>query len=136
MIGRQGAHCGNINFASGKFWATEHAVVANPLTKFATNWLGEVLRAMDLNQYSISAAQPGLSVSTIKALKIPVPPVAEQQLIDSFLDRENSRIEAIYSKISEAVDTLREYRSALISAAMTVSFRQACIAQKKNVIHT
>ena len=62
LIGRQGALCGNINYASEKFWASEHAVVATPIKPVDSFWLGEMLRNMNLNQYSIAAAQPGLSV--------------------------------------------------------------------------
>ena len=54
LIGRQGALCGNINYASGKFWASEHAVVATPIKQVNTVWLGEILRAMNLNQYSVA----------------------------------------------------------------------------------
>jgi type I restriction enzyme, S subunit len=86
LIGRQGALCGNINYASGRFWASEHAVVVTPITQLATTWLGELLRAMNLNQYSVSAAQPGLSVDAISALKIPVPPTKEQRAIADYLD--------------------------------------------------
>jgi len=119
LIGRQGALCGNINYSSGRFWASEHAIVVNPLTDFAAGWLGEVLRAMNLNQYSISAAQPGLSVSTIGALKIPVPPLPEQHAIAAYLDRETTKLDRLVAKVEEAITRLQEYRSALITAAVT-----------------
>jgi len=119
LIGRQGALCGNINYATGKFWASEHAVVVNPLSPFVTKWLGEVLRAMNLNQYSVSAAQPGLSVSAISALKVPVPHFKEQQNIALFLERETSKIDQLITKIETAIERLQEYRTALITAAVT-----------------
>jgi len=46
LIGRQGALCGNINYAKGEFWASEHAVVVAPREEIAVRWLGELLRAM------------------------------------------------------------------------------------------
>lgn len=53
LIGRQGALCGNINYASGKFWASEHAVVASPIKRLDSVWLGEMLRAMNLTNQSV-----------------------------------------------------------------------------------
>ncbi len=119
LIGRQGALCGNINYASGQFWASEHAVVVSPLTVFATTWMGELLRAMNLNQYSLSAAQPGLSVERILALRIPVPPVPEQHAIADYLDRETTKIDGMAAKVETAIERLQEYRMALITAAVT-----------------
>ena len=40
LIGRQGALCGNINYAKGEFWASEHAVVVTPREQVAVHWLG------------------------------------------------------------------------------------------------
>ena len=53
LIGRQGALCGNINYASGRFWASEHAVVVAPRKPVNVRWLGELLRFMNLNQHSV-----------------------------------------------------------------------------------
>ena len=36
LIGRQGALCGNVHFVSGKFWASEHAVVTTIVTVHST----------------------------------------------------------------------------------------------------
>ena len=119
LIGRQGALCGNINYASDRFWASEHAIVVNPLKRFSVTWLGELLRAMNLNQYSVSAAQPGLSVSQIGALKIPVPPICEQTAIATYLDMETATIDKLTSKVEQAIERLQEYRTALITAAVT-----------------
>jgi len=119
LIGRQGALCGNVNYAMGRFWASEHAIVVSPLTDFATVWLGELLRSMNLNQYSISAAQPGLSVEMINRLKIPVPPLPEQRAIADYLDRETGKIDRMVEKVRAAIERLQEYRTALITAAVT-----------------
>jgi len=72
IVGRQGALCGNVNVVDGKFWATEHAVVASPRSGFKAmpvGWLRYLLESMNLNQYSLASAQPGLAVSRILQLK-------------------------------------------------------------------
>lgn len=81
LIGRQGALCGNINFASGEFYATEHAVVVYEYSGTNMQWAGLTLRALNLNQYATSVAQPGLAVNKINKVLIPLPPLAEQKRI-------------------------------------------------------
>lgn len=50
---------------------------------------------------------------------LPVVPELEQRAIAAFLDRETARIDALVSKVHEAIDRLKELRTALISAAVT-----------------
>ncbi len=119
LIGRQGALCGNINYADGKFWASEHAVVATSVSAYNLFWFGESLRTMNLNQYSQSAAQPGLSVDHIKNFFIPVPSPNEQDVIAAYLDHETTKIDQTISNIENQIDLLQEYRTTLISEVVT-----------------
>ncbi|CCH55574.1 type I restriction enzyme, S subunit [Fibrisoma limi BUZ 3] len=119
LIGRQGALCGNINYAYGDFWASEHAVVCRMLGNDNVTWLGELLRIMNLNQYSISAAQPGLSVEVIKNLSLPVPPIKEQTNIADYISRDLSKLDKLQMATQDSIDLLKERRSALITAAVT-----------------
>ena len=119
LVGRQGALCGNINYACGKFWATEHAIVCYPKQEFAQIWLGELLRAMNLGQYSLSAAQPGLSVERVKNLRMPLPPLAEQQSIASYLDTKCHEIDSLISLKQQKIEMLKDYKKSIIFEAVT-----------------
>jgi type I restriction enzyme, S subunit len=119
LIGRQGALCGNINYAEGRFWATEHALVATPHEAFSAKWLGSLLGAMNLNQYSVSAAQPGLAADLVSRLRIPVPPPDEQYAIATYLDRETKRLDELVRAKEGLLELLAEKRRALITSAVT-----------------
>lgn len=119
LIGRQGALCGNINYASGKFWATEHAVVCHPIKQYNVMWLGSLLEIMNLNQYSIASAQPGLSVDRIKQLEIPLPPFEEQEKIGSIIEKKDSDIKRTISELQSQIEDLRLYKSSIITEAVT-----------------
>lgn len=118
LIGRQGALCGNINLANGKFWATEHAIVCNPITQFDYFWLAKQLELMNLNQYSLAAAQPGLSVDVIKNLFIVFPPIDEQKIISDYLLKYDKADFSVTRKITTSISLLKEKRAAIISAAI------------------
>ena len=81
IIGRQGALCGNVNRATGEFYATEHAVCVETYSQISVAWACLFLTAMNLNQYATATAQPGLAVANINEVYIPLPPLAEQHRI-------------------------------------------------------
>ena len=86
LIGRQGALCGNVNYANGKFRATEHAVVVQPVEEIDTRWLYYKLTAMNLGQYATGAAQPGLAVSKLEQLPLTIPSYEDQKRTAKMFD--------------------------------------------------
>jgi type I restriction enzyme, S subunit len=118
LIGRQGALCGNIKYASGEFWASEHAIVADLQDNGEVRWLGELLTSMNLNQHSQSAAQPGIAVDVIANLSIPVPPRNAQKAIAQYLHRETTDIDALIAAKQRLLDLLVEKRRAIVAEAI------------------
>ena len=119
LIGRQGALCGNVHIARGRFWASEHAVVASLASGYKIDWFGAVLTAMNLNQYSISAAQPGLAVERVLNLHLPVPPKQEQRRIAGHIDGATADIDAAIARAHRQVELVEEYRTRLIADVVT-----------------
>jgi type I restriction enzyme, S subunit len=68
---------------------------------------------------ALGATIKGINIRDLKRASIPVPPREEQERIAKFLDWETRRIDALVAKVREAIDRLKELRTALISAAVT-----------------
>lgn len=119
LIGRQGALCGNINYAEDKFWVTEHAVVCYPKETYNTLWFGEVLRLMNLGQYSLASAQPGLAVERIKGLYVPNPSIEEQNKIALFLKQNIGKIDLYARHCQRQITLLQERKQIIINEVVT-----------------
>ncbi|MGF0016914.1 restriction endonuclease subunit S [Mitsuokella jalaludinii] len=107
IIGRQGALCGNINRAKGKFYATEHAVLTTTFANTDVSWACYFLKALNLNQYATATAQPGLAVSKINQVLIPLPPLAEQHRIVAKIEELQPDINA-YDKAQTKLRTIEQ----------------------------
>jgi len=66
-----------------------------------------------------SATLAILDQEEIADILLALPEVKEQQLISSFLDRETAWIDGLVAKVEAAIDRLQEYRTALITTAVT-----------------
>ena len=119
LIGRQGALCGNINYANGRFYASEHAIVSYPLHGENVVWLGETMRTCDFNRYSQTAAQPGIAVNVIKNIAFPYPSIKEQNDIANYLTKRCASIDNVLSKAQHQVELLQEYKQSLITEVVT-----------------
>lgn len=122
IVGRQGALCGNINFAKGKFYATEHAVVVDCYANMNMACVGLFLKALNLNQYATATAQPGISVAKILETVFPLPPLAEQHRIVAKVEELMARIDDL-EKTETELEKLKaafpgDMKAALLQAAM------------------
>ena len=119
LIGRQGALCGNINFTIEKSWVTEHAIVVYNKKSVDVDWLGLVLKIMNLNQYSVASAQPGLSIDNITKVRSILPTLTEQKQISKYLDEKLIHFDNTIEKTKQSITKLKEAKEALISQAVT-----------------
>ncbi|MBO7059768.1 MAG: restriction endonuclease subunit S [Fibrobacter sp.] len=118
LIGRQGALCGNINRATGKFYATEHAVVVETNSMMNVSLACFFLTQLNLNQYASSTAQPGLSVAKINEVPIPLPPLAEQQRIVAKIEEAFAEIDAIEKNKDLLKTHIKQTRQKILDLAI------------------
>ena len=118
-----GAGVGKVfHYADGKFDFHQRVYMMNNFRLITGKWFFRYLSAL----FS-KVALDGSAKSTVDSLRMPlfmgflvtVPPRDEQIAITSFLDQETARIDNLIAHAQAELALLREYRSSLISAAVT-----------------
>ena len=115
IIGRQGALCGNINIAKGKFYATEHAVLVHPIIEMVFSFLNYSLIHANINQYATGSAQPGISVANVNSqLFLSIPPLKEQQVIADNLDTLSAKVKQLQENYNETITLCNDLKQSLL----------------------
>ena len=90
-------------------------------------------------RYQITRDAHGSSLSMVKVSQnsirswlVALPPFLEQQAIAFYIDRETAKIDALIAKIRQGIEKLKEYRTALISAAVEHAKKQYCTTRNPN----
>lgn len=117
LIGRVGAKCGCVTFPGIKSWATDNALILS--TNFNRRLLSYILIACDLNRLNTSNAQPLITSTKVKNTGIPIPPLAEQEKIVSYLEDKTSKIDAYVADKEKEIELLQELKQKTIADAVT-----------------
>jgi type I restriction enzyme S subunit len=104
--------------AKGKYWVNNHAHILKPLSGVIKYW-ENVLLSFDYTPLISGAAQPKLTSENLGNIFLPVPNDREQHKIADYLIKETNMIDRLTKKIFENINILKEYRTAIISAAVT-----------------
>ena len=119
IIGRKGSF-GKINYSDQPCFAIDTTYYIDARNSGSDlRWLFYALLLLRLDAISEDSAIPGLSRELAHYQRLPSISLPEQRAIAAFLDRETAKIDALISRIREGIEKLKEYSSALISAAVT-----------------
>ena len=77
--------------------------------------VGQVQFAADL----YGGTKDGLGLSDVRSLVVLIPPIHEQERIVAYLDSQTTKLMKLVQAVRTAIDNLKEFRTALISAAVT-----------------
>lgn len=88
-------------------------------SRFLYHFINSPATLGQVEAHSVGAIQEHYNTGTLAKLCLPGIPVVEQRAIAAFLDGETAKLDALTAKVRDAIDRLKELRTALISAAVT-----------------
>lgn len=116
ILGRVGAYCGSVAYSPGPFWATDNAIVVEPLKGVLdVGFAYHMLLHADLNRYAGGSAQPLLTQTNLKGIVFQVPTLEIQRRIASILGAYDDLIEVNRRRIAVLEEIARELFQGLVT---------------------
>jgi len=108
------------------------------IPKYLINYFNSSLVRQRLVALAETTTMTTISQPKLASLEVVVPSLAEQLAIIDYLDHETTKIDALISRIREGIEKLKEYSTALISAAVMgkIDVRGVAIEAKQASIVT
>ena len=115
VIGRKGT-IGAVSLIESDFWPIDTTYYIRKLNReIDLKWLFFALVKLNLPKLSLSDVVPGLKRELVYALKLPLPPLPEQQKIAEILSTVDEAIE----KTDQAIDKTRRLKKGLMQELLT-----------------
>jgi type I restriction enzyme S subunit len=126
LLNITGASIGRCFFYSGEFQeanVNQHVCIIRPNLRVLVHFLHSVLIS-EIGQNQIFSKQSGsnregLNFEQLRNFSIPLPPPNEQRDIIDIIKSETLKIDTLISKYQKQIDLMQEYRTSLISQAVT-----------------
>ncbi len=118
LLGRKGTIDKPL-YINEKFWAVDTMFYGIPSKKCCGKFLYYCATRIPFALYATDTALPSMTQTSLGNHPVAFPPLAEQKEITHFLDCKTAEIDATKDRIKTAIDTLKEYRTALITNAVT-----------------
>jgi len=111
VIGKVGAHCGNIHFASQPYWLTSNAMSLELLdtTRVDLPYLAHVLKSLDLNNLATGTAQKFVSINQLYEVEVSLPSLEKQiELSEWFnsIEESKGKVQSLLEGFSKDIGTI------------------------------
>lgn len=120
LVGRVGS-CGEINVAPPSSFASDNVLVVDLNEQAHRGWMYYLLLSLKLKDLNTSTAQPLITASKIRQLRVPFPSMMDQLRIADYLDVETGQIDTTVSTLDELIEEMKSRRVQLIQESVSNS---------------
>lgn len=119
IIGRVGALCGNVRVLERPTFVSDNALILRLLNDVHVGFMYWLLIGANLNRLNTSNAQPLITGTKVKNIKIALPSIDEQRSIASYLDSKCADIDSLIDIKRQKIESLKEYKKSIIFEYVT-----------------